>query len=487
MASSISWERYRNFINGEWAPSVGQAWIQRTNPANQSERIGEVPDSTAEDVELAVTAANLALNAWRRLAGAERGNLLYRAADLVEKHKRELARLATREMGKTLMEMTQEVARGADILRYYAGEGMRKTGDVIPSANRDHLLFTTRVPMGVAALITPWNFPVAIPLWKLAPALVYGNTVIWKPSPEASITAVKLTGLLAEAGFPPGVVNLVHGGKKTGEAMVSHPRVQAVSFTGSNAAGRQIAIEAARTGKKVQLEMGGKNPVIVTDKADLDKSVRMTISGAMKSAGQKCTATSRAIVFRSVYDDFKEKLLEEVKQITVGDGLNEAAWMGPLVSQSQWDKVMSYIRQGLSEGAELLCGGKRPEGADYEQGFFIEPTVFANVTTEMTLAQEEIFGPVLALMVVDSLEEALQLANDVRFGLSASIFTEDIQEAMQFIQDMEAGMIRINGESAGVELQAPFGGMKASSSYSKEQGTAAIEFYTTSKTVTICG
>lgn len=475
---------YLNYINGEWVASHTERTDESRNPAHAAEVVGIVQQSDAADVDKAVAAANEASAAWRKLTAPARGEWLYKAANVLERRLDEIAESMTREMGKTFPEAKGETARGVAILRYYAGEGMRKTGDVIPSTDPDGFMFTTRAPLGVVGLITPWNFPVAIPIWKLAPALVYGNTVVFKPAQETAVTAALVIECFHEAGLPAGVVNLVTGrGSVIGPALVEHPDIAGISFTGSEEVGRGIGAAAAARGAKYQLEMGGKNPVIVAEDADLDLAVEATISGGLRSTGQKCTATSRVIVHQAVYDEFRQTLLERVRQLKVGVGMEADTWMGPCASESQMNTVLHYIRKGVEEGAELLCGGNRLTDAELSEGFFVEPTVFDNVTTEMTIAQEEIFGPVLALMRVNSLEEAIELANDVKYGLSASIFTRDIGTMLRFVQDMDAGLVRINAESAGVELQAPFGGMKQSSSHSREQGQAAIEFYTSIKTV----
>jgi aldehyde dehydrogenase (NAD+) len=390
----------------------------------------------------------------------------------------------TKEMGKTLPEAKGETMRGVAILRYYAGEGMRKIGDVIPSTDNEALMFTTRVPLGVVGVISPWNFPVAIPIWKMAPALIYGNTVVIKPAQETAVTAAKVIECMDEAGLPAGVVNMVTGrGSVVGEAIVNHPDVNGITFTGSNATGKRIGQAALARGAKYQLEMGGKNPVIIASDADLDLAVEGTISGGLRSTGQKCTATSRVFVQADVYDVFKEKLLAKVQEITIGNGLEDGIWMGPCASESQLNTVLSYIEKGKSEGATLLYGGERYTENGGEDGFYVQPTVFENVTNDMVIAREEIFGPVLALIKVDTVEEALEQANDAEFGLSASIYTKDIGNMLSFINEMDAGLVRINAETAGVELQAPFGGMKQSSSHSREQGQAAIEFFTAIKTV----
>ncbi|WP_245203785.1 alpha-ketoglutaric semialdehyde dehydrogenase GucD [Ammoniphilus resinae] len=475
---------YLNYINGEWVAASTNKVDASINPANKNEIVGYLQKSGKEDLDKAVAAAKAAQVAWRKLSGAARGEFLYKAANVLEKRLDEVAETLTNEMGKTFPEAKGETARGIAILRYYAGEGMRKVGEVIPSSDADALMFTSRAPLGVVGLITPWNFPVAIPIWKMAPALIYGNTVVIKPASEAAVTAAKVIECFAEAGIPAGVLNMVTGpGSVVGQGIIDHPDIKGISFTGSDVTGARVAQGAAARGAKFQTEMGGKNPVIVAADADLDLAVSATISGGLASTGQKCTATSRVIVQSEVYDAFKEKLVEAVKKIKVGHGLQSGSWMGPCASESQLNTVLSYVEKGQAEGATLIYGGKRVEGEGLEHGFYVEPTVFDNVTPKMAIAQEEIFGPVLALIKVDTIEEAIEIANDSQFGLSASIFTTNVGNMLNFIRDMEAGLVRINAESAGVELQAPFGGMKSSSSGSREQGQAAIEFYTSIKTV----
>ncbi|WP_134698633.1 alpha-ketoglutaric semialdehyde dehydrogenase GucD [Ammoniphilus sp. YIM 78166] len=484
MATLTQVQTYLNYINGQWVASSTGEVEGSINPANKGEIVGYIQKSSAEDLNQAVAAAKQAQKQWRKLAGSVRGDYLRKAADILESRIDEIAETATKEMGKTFPEAKGETARGVAILRYYAGEGMRSIGDVIPSTDADALMFTTRVPLGVVGVITPWNFPVAIPIWKMAPALVYGNTVVIKPASETAVTCAKVIECLTEAGFPAGVINLITGaGSVIGQGIADHPDVNGITFTGSNGVGKRIGQAALARGAKYQLEMGGKNPVIVAKDADLDLAVEATISGGLRSTGQKCTATSRVIVQSEVYDTFKAKLLEKVKEITVGDGMKSGIWMGPCASENQFKTVQHYINKGVEEGATLLFGGKQPEAAELAQGFYVEPTIFDGVTTDMVIAQEEIFGPVLALMKVETMEEALELANDVEFGLSASIFTTNISNMLAFINEMDAGLVRINAESAGVELQAPFGGMKQSSSHSREQGRAAMDFFTSIKTV----
>jgi len=484
MGVTIKAKTYCNYINGSWKPSVTEELYTSINPANKDEIVGYVQKSSEKELNEAVASAKEAQASWRKLSGAARGEYLYKVAAVMEEKIEEIAEIMTREMGKTLPEAKGETARGIAILRYYAGEGMRKVGDIIPSTDNEALMFTTRTPLGVVGVITPWNFPVAIPIWKMAPALIYGNTVVLKPATEASVTAIKVVECFHEAGLPAGVINVVTGsGSVIGQGIIDHPDINGITFTGSDQIGKRVGQGAFSRGAKYQLEMGGKNPVIVASDADLNLAVEATINGGLRSTGQKCTATSRVIVVSDVYEEFKQRLLAKVKEIKVGSGLESDSWMGPCASEGQLNTVLSYIEKGVAEGASLLYGGKRLVEDGLDKGFYVQPTVFENVKSGMTIAQEEIFGPVLALIKVNSLEEALEVANDVKFGLSASIFTKNIGNMLTFIQDMDAGLVRINAESAGVELQAPFGGMKQSSSHSREQGQAAIEFFTSIKTV----
>jgi alpha-ketoglutaric semialdehyde dehydrogenase len=479
---------YKNFIHNEWVDSESHETIKSTSPMNKEEVVGYVQKSTKNDLEKAIQSAHKAKKTWRKIGQAQRGQYLFKVADILEKNLHDIAETMTREMGKTLPEAKGETARGVAILRYYAGEGMRKEGDVIPSSDCDALMFTKRTPLGVVGVITPWNFPVAIPIWKIAPALVYGNTVVFKPATDAAVTAAKVIDCFAQAGLPEGVLNFVTGsGSIIGQGLIDHPLLNAITFTGSENAGQKVAQSAAARGIKFQLEMGGKNPLIVTKDADLDSAVEAAISGGFRSTGQKCTASSRVIVESVVYESFKEKLVEEISKITVGNGLNEGVWMGPCASESQFNSVKKYIEIGKEEGAVLVTGGGELKGDEFDKGYYISPTVFENVKPEMRIAQEEIFGPVITLINAKDLEEAIEIANDTKYGLSASIFTTNINALLEFMDEIEAGLVRINAESAGVELQAPFGGMKASSTGSREQGEAAKEFYTAIKTIFIKG
>jgi alpha-ketoglutaric semialdehyde dehydrogenase len=487
MKTTIETNTYSNYINNEWVESVSGKTIASINPANK-EVVGYVQSSTEEELDKAVEAAHSAKKTWRKLGQSARGELLFKTANILEDNLDEIAESLTKEMGKTLPEAKGETARGIAILRYYAGEGMRKDGDVIPSSDKDALMFTKRTPLGVVGVITPWNFPVAIPIWKIAPALVYGNTIVFKPASEAAVTAAKVVECFAKAGFPEGVVNFVTGsGSTIGEGLINHPNLNGITFTGSESVGQRVARAASARGIKFQLEMGGKNPVIVTKDADIDQAVEAVISGGFRSSGQKCTASSRVIVESSVYDEFKHKLIEETSKIKVGNGLEEGIWMGPCASESQFDTFKKYVEKGKQEGARLVHGGEVLTGEQYDKGFFVTPAIFDEVTAEMAIAQDEIFGPFIAIIRAHDLEEAIELANNTKYGLSASIFTTNISSLLEFIDEIEAGLVRINAESAGVELQAPFGGMKASSSGSREQGEAAKEFYTAIKTVFIKG
>ncbi|MCM3538465.1 alpha-ketoglutaric semialdehyde dehydrogenase GucD [Priestia endophytica] len=488
MTVSTTAKTYLNHINGEWVSSLNEQVEASINPANKNEIVGYIQKSIKEDLENATKAAHGAKKSWRKMGQAERGQFLFKVANILEENLNEIAETMTKEMGKALPEAKGETARGVAILRYYAGEGMRKDGDVIPSSDKDALMFTRRTPLGVVGIITPWNFPVAIPIWKIAPALVYGNTVVFKPATEAAVTAAKVVECFDRAGLPKGVVNFVTGsGSVIGQQLIDHPLLDAITFTGSENVGKRVAKSASSRGVKFQLEMGGKNPVIVTKDADLDAAVEAVISGGFRSTGQKCTASSRVIVENQVYDSFVEKLVQETKKITVGDGLKEGIWMGPCASESQFNTVKKYIELGKEEGATLITGGETLTGEEFDKGFYITPAIFGNVQQTMKIAQEEIFGPVIALLRATNLEEAIEIANNTRYGLSASIFTSNISSLLKFIDDIDAGLVRINAESAGVELQAPFGGMKASSTGSREQGEAAKEFYTAIKTVFIKG
>lgn len=479
-------QNYLNYIDGKWTAAADGATTKNINPANTDEMIGEFALAGRADAARAVEAAAKAFPAWANTPMPKRGDILNKAATLFEARANEIAEALTREEGKTLPESKGEVARGVSLLRYYAGETMQPTGEVYPSVSPTTFLYAERVPLGVVALITPWNFPVAIPTWKVAPALAYGNTVVLKPAELTPLTAWHLVDVLEKAGLPPGVLNLVVGpGSQAGQELVDNSLVKAISFTGSNEIGARIAAQATVRGAKVQLEMGGKNPVVVLADADVSKAVEITIAGAMLSTGQKCTATSRVVVQREVINEFRDRLTEKAKSLKIGDGMKPDTYMGPLVSAEAEKTVLSYIELGKQEGARLLTGGEKLRGGEYDRGYFVAPTVFDQLKPEMRIAQEEIFGPVVGMIEAKDFDEAVRLANHTRFGLSASIVTRDLGLAMRFIREIEAGIVHINSQTAGAEPQVPFGGFKGSSSGSREQGKVAREFFTQIKTVYI--
>lgn len=474
-----------NYIDGRWMEPRAGATFEKRNPADERDLIGEFPASSADEVQEAVTAARRALPAWRALSYDARAQFLFRAADGIAAEQSEIAAALTREEGKSAAEANGETGRGVMILRYFAGEGLRAVGEVLPSLNANTMLFTERSPLGVVGLITPWNFPVAIPLWKAAPALVYGNTVVLKPSEHSPLTGQLLAGVFHEIGLPAGVFNLAQGGPEAGQALIEAEGLNGISFTGSVVTGKAIARASVERGLRYQLEMGGKNPVVVLEDANLDRAVELTVQGAMKSAGEKCTATSRVIVVENVADEFTRRLVERVRQLEVGPGTDSKYYLGPLISARALANVLDHIERAQQDGARLLCGGAIAARDDLAHGYYLSPTVLDKVRPEMAIAQQEVFGPVLAVLRVPDFDAALRVANDIAYGLSASVFTRNLDQAMRFAREVEAGLVRINGETAGVEPQAPFGGMKGSSSFSREQGQAAKEFYTQIKTISL--
>jgi len=474
---------FQNFINGRWTNAAGDKKFSSINPADTRDVIGEFASADLDDVRRAIDAAHGALPQWRQLSGWARGEFLRKAADILESKLQDVAQAMVRENGKTIAEARGETARGVALLRYYAAEGLRSVGEVVPSVNPNTLIYTTRAPLGVVSIITPWNFPVAIPIWKIAPALIYGNTVVFKPASVTPHCGVLIAQVFEQAGIPPGVLNLITGGGGTlGAEMVRNEKVHGVSFTGSNSVGRRIANWASERGVKYQLEMGGKNPVLILPDCDLEQATTLTVRGAFAYAGQKCTATSRAIVLDSTYDTFVQKLVEKTRALKLGIGKDESTFVPPVVSEEQHKGILAAIEKGKRE-ARLLYGGGVPDGDSFANGYFIEPTIFGDVSPDSHLFQEEIFGPVLSLSRARDLDQAIQLANNVRYGLSASIFTRDLNAIQEYVNRIEAGIVKVNGETAGVEPQVPFGGMKESSSHSREQGRAAMEFFTSIKTV----
>ncbi len=471
---------YGNFINGEWVAS--EATFENRNPARWSEVIGHFAQGTAADADKAIAAAEGAAEAWGRTSAITRANILYKASEILMARASEVGRDLTREEGKTLKEGIGETMRAAQILRYHAGEAQQPVGEHYPSANPTTMLYTIREPLGVVGVITPWNFPIAIPAWKIAPALAFGNTVVFKPASATPLCAVHFVAALEEAGLPKGVLNLVTGpAGEVGDPIVKDDRVVAISFTGSGDVGEGIRRIASARGAKIQLELGGKNPAIVLADADLDHAVGQVLNGAMMSSGQKCTATSRAIVDRRIVGDITSRLEARIEAMVVGDPLHDATTMGPLIDAKAAERVAGEVERAKAEGVSLLTGGERP--SSLPDGHFVTPALFADVDPASRLGQEEMFGPILGIIPVDDVDEAIAVANSVRYGLSASLFTRDLGRAMQFVREIKAGIVHVNSETAGAEPQVPFGGYKASSSYSREQGKTAREFYTQVKTV----
>ena len=471
---------FANFVAGEWRPSRSGSTYEKHGPWRPSESIGEFPRSDAEDVADAVAAALEAFPAWSRLPGAARGEVLRKAADAVDGRVEQIAQDMTLEMGKPIREARMEAARMAQILRFFAGEGMRDTGERYEQAATGSVVYTLRRALGPVALITPWNFPAAIPAWKAAPALVYGNTVVMKLAQEAPLTGLHLAACLEEGGIPAGVFNVVVGrGSEVGTPLVEHPDVRAISFTGSVAVGVQVREQATALGKRVQLELGGHNPLIVMADADLDRAAEAAYAGAFWSAGQKCTATRRILVEDSVYDDFRARLVARIERGVVGDPTDPQTEVGPIVNESQLDEVLAGIEKGHADGGTILAGGERA----HDEAYVVAPTLFEGLADDAFLSCQEVFGPVSTLYRFSTLDEALRRANAVEYGLSASIFTSSLASARAFAEQIEAGIVRINGQTAGADVHVPFGGVKSSGFGPHEQGRAAREFYTEVVTV----
>ena len=473
-----------SYVNGKWYHPSSDRLVRNINPADTKDVIAEFPAATAADVQRAIEAARAAFPRWKNTPGPERGRVLWRAANIARERLDEIARTMTREEGKILKEARGEVLKGISLLEFYAGEGFRMHGKTLPSEARDTFTYTIRRPLGVVGLISPWNFPWAIPVWKSAPAIAGGNTVVFKPAELTPATASLLAEVYGEAGLPPGVFNMVVGsGSVVGEAIVHSPVIRAVSFTGSNEVGGALYVKAASRGAKVACEMGGKNAVVVMPDADLDKAAVAIQGGAFGSTGQRCTATSRVIALPQVKEALVERLVEHAKKIKIGPGLDESVDLGPAVDEKQWKTDLDYIEWGKREGGRLVVGGKRPEHLD--GGYFVEPTIFDQVTPDMRIFREEIFGPVLSVTTATSFEEALQFANSVEYGLTTSIFTQNIDFVMRFIEDVETGMVHVNEPTIGGEAQLPFGGTKATGVGEREMAEEGLNFFTELKTVFI--
>lgn len=475
---------YQNFIGGEWVKSSSSKSASNVNPADTDDVIGEIPLASREEARRAVKAASEAFRGWRSTPAPTRGRIVAQAARLLEKNKEEIAQLLTREEGKTIAESRGELQRSINVADFCAGESRRLTGETIPSELPLNFAYTIKQPLGVVACVTPWNFPVAIPVWKIAPALVAGNTVIFKPATLTPATAVRIVQVFEEAGIPPGVLNLILGsGSEAGDEIINHPAVKAVSFTGSNGVGIRLYEQASRRGAKVQCEMGGKNPVVVLEDADIDLAVESTVQGAFGSSGQRCTATSRAVVVNQIADEFVERIAKRAQSMQLGPGNDPKTEMGPSVDENQFKTVLSYIDIGREDGAKLVCGGERASGDGLEKGFFVKPTLFDHVNPDMRIAREEIFGPVLSVLRVRDFDEAMQVANDSEFGLSSSIFTNDAARIFRFVDEIETGMTHINSPTTGGEAHIPFGGIKGTGIGDREQGSTALDFYTDLKVV----
>ncbi len=468
-----------NFIGGDWVAAEGGETFESIAPAT-GETLATFPRSGAADVERAVVAAKEAFESWRLVPAPARGAILFRLAELLRDHKDELTELMTREMGKVRAEAGGDVQEAIDMSQYMAGEGRRLFGQTTPSELPDKFMMSVRMPVGVVGAITPWNFPIAIPSWKLAPALVCGNTVVLKPAEDTPYLAERFVELLAEAGAPPGVVNIVHGfGEEAGAALVRHPDVPVITFTGSRETGIAVTKAAADGLKHVHLELGGKNAIIVMDDADVELAVEGIVWSAFGTTGQRCTAASRVIVHRAVYDEVQRRLVAAAEAMRIGPGWEASTDVGPLINRAALDKVASYTEIGKAEGAKLLTGGEAVSGP----GFFYRPTVFAEVEAGMRIAQEEIFGPTTALIPIDSFEEAVAAANSVSYGLSSAIFTRDVNRAFRAIRDLQAGITYINAGTTGAEVHLPFGGTKDTGNGHREAGQAALDVFTEWKSI----
>ncbi|HEX9426498.1 MAG TPA: aldehyde dehydrogenase family protein [Candidatus Polarisedimenticolia bacterium] len=476
---------YRNYIDGEWVESASRRAFDNRSPADRSELIGTFQDSDPTDVAAAVESAQRAFKRWRLTPAPKRAEYLFRMAEILVRRKEEYAREMTREMGKPLKEARGDVQEAIDVCYYIAGEGRRLHGFTTPSELANKACYTTRMPVGVAALLAPWNFPMAIPSWKLIPALVCGNTVVLKPASDAPLSAYHLVKLTQEVGMPRGTVNYVTGGgESVGGALTRHPAVGLVSFTGSSEVGRQVNLACADAFKRVSLEMGGKNAMIIMDDARLDLAVEGAVWGAFATAGQRCTATSRIIVHKKVHKEFVARLSERAAALKVGDGLDETVDVGPLVNEAQLKKVMEYVQIGRDEGADPILGGVRLTKSEYGRGNFFPPTIFTGVTPQMRIAREEIFGPVVAVLAADGLDDALEIANDTVYGLSSAIYTQDLNRAFTAARDLDTGITYVNSSTIGAETHLPFGGTRRTGNGHREGAAqTALEIFSEWKTI----
>ncbi len=475
---------FHNLIGGKSTPAASGRTFENRNPADTREIVGLFPASDEADIQAAVAAAQAAYASWRLVPAPKRAEIIYRAGQLLIERKEQCAQDMTREMGKVLSETRGDVQEAIDMMFFMAGEGRRLHGQTTPSEMPNKFQMSVRQPLGVCGLITPWNFPMAIPSWKILPALVIGNTVVIKPASDTPLSVYNFVQTLVDAGLPPGVVNIVCGsGSKVGEPLMRHPDVKVISFTGSTEVGSRVARVGAEGMKHVSLEMGGKNPMIVMDDADLDLALEGALWGAFGTTGQRCTATSRLIVHRAVAEQVASRLAARAAELVVGNGLTAGAQMGPSINQGQLDTVLQYVGIGKAEGARLICGGERLSSGDHAHGFFHQPTIFTDVTRTMRLAQEEIFGPVLAIIPVDSFEEAIDVANDVPFGLSSSIYTRDVNRAFVAMRDLYTGIVYINAPTIGAEIHLPFGGTKGTGNGHREGGTQVLDVFSEWKSI----
>ena len=475
---------FKNFINGEWVESVSGRTFDNVNPADRKDLVGIFQKSNQQDVDAAVAAAKEAYKSWRLVPAPKRGEILYRAARMLTERKEELAKQMTREMGKILDETRGDVQEAIDMTFYMAGEGRRMFGQTTPSELRNKFCMSVRSPIGICSMITPWNFPMAIPSWKAMPALVCGNTVVMKPATDTPLSMCNLVAILEEAGIPKGVVNYVTGGGgEVGERLMTHPDVRVVSFTGSTEVGRRVSVACAESFKHSCLEMGGKNVIMVLDDANLDLAVDGALWGGFGTAGQRCTAASRLVVDKKVYKEFMDKFVERTRSLKVGNGLEPTTQMGPLINEAQLKTVEEYVEIGKNEGAKLMTGGNRLTGGVYDGGHFHDPTIFGECDPKMRVSQEEIFGPVVSVIPCNGLDEAMEIGNGVIYGLSSSIYTRNVNNAFKAMRDMETGIFYVNAPTIGAETHLPFGGTKQTGNGHREASVAALDFYSEWKAV----
>ena len=481
MTTTLDVKKLSNYINGTWVEVSESTDV--INPAT-GEKIVEVPLSGADSVDQAVEAAKEAQKEWALVPAPQRAEVLYEVGNLMKERKEEISRLLTMENGKVLEEARGEVQEGIDMAFYMAGEGRRLFGHTTPAELQNKFAMSMRAPVGVVGIITPWNFPIAIATWKSFPAIVAGNAVVWKPATETPIMALKMIEIFEDAGLPKGVMNVVFGsGSTVGDAMVHHDDIQVISFTGSNEVGRNIASDCGKQLKKVSLEMGGKNAVIVMDDADLNLAVEGIVWSAFGTSGQRCTACSRVIVHEDVKEELETRLVEEMKKLTIGNGLEESIKVGPIINKAGIEKIKKYIEIGKEEGAKLLAGGKELTEGEYSKGHYFEPTIFTDATADMRIAQEEIFGPVVSLIPVKSFEEAIEVNNGVSYGLSSSIFTKDVNRVFQAQRDLDTGIVYVNAGTTGAEIHLPFGGTKGTGNGHRDSGVQALDVFTEWKAV----